>query len=150
MASSGTSMTAAVTVITHQNHSALTLTFTNGSAGELKQGQSVNIKGSSNYTVELRDSGTADFPAGIVIRGGIVGEKVSVLTPYIAVKKVHAKGGTINAGAFVKTNGVFNADGLEEVVAAASGDYVTEVVIKGGAVDTVLEVGVLNSPVRIA
>lgn len=148
MAGTQTSMTASITVITHQNHSALALTLTNGAGETLYQGQSVNIKSATNYTVEKRDAG-GDFPAGTVLKGGADGDKITVLVPFKAVMKVHAKGGTINAGVFVKPNGTRNADGLMEVVGTTtSGDYVDMVVIKGGAVDTVLEVGVLEAPFK--
>jgi hypothetical protein len=148
-AGSGTSMTASTTVITHQNHAALELTLINGSGATLYQGQEVNIKASTNYTVELRDAGT-DFPVGVVISNAVVdGDRVAVKVPFVQVLKVHAKGGTINAGAFVKPNGTRNADGLMEVVGTTTtGDYVDMVVIKGGAVDTILEVGQLAAPFK--
>jgi hypothetical protein len=147
--SSETSMTKAKTVFKHEEHNLVILSLLNASGGTLYPGQEVNIKASTNNSVEKRDAGT-DFPLGIVTVGGADGAYVSVATILQRTCQAIAKGGTLAAGVFAKPNGTYNAAGLPEyVVTAVSGDYVSAVVISGGAVDTEVRLGILRAPFKI-
>jgi len=114
----------------------------------LVAGEEVNIESATNMSVEKRDAGT-DFPIGIVTVGGAVGEKVTIATCLQRTCLAMAKGGTLNAGALVKPNGTFNASGVPEYVATASGDYVSAIVLSGGVVDTEITIGILRAPFQL-
>lgn len=148
MAGSGSVMSKSKTLFRHEEHNLVHLTMVNAAGATLRAGQEVNIKSATNMSVELRDGGT-DFPFGIVTVGGADGDKVTVVTCIQRTCLAMAKGGTLNAGAAVKPNGTWNAAGEPEYVATASGDYVSAVVLSGGAVDTEITVGILRSPFQL-
>lgn len=99
---------------------------------------------SANNTVTKRSVGT-QFPIGICTKGGVVGELVTIQANILRDTLGIAKGGTINAGVFVKPNGNVNANGIPEFVAAVAGDYANAIVLAGGAVDTEIKVWILRS-----
>jgi hypothetical protein len=131
------------TLVQNVEHDGLVLTFSAGAA--LKAGQEVRISG--NNTVNTR-TGT-QYPIGVVIADAANSENVAVRVNLAQDLAAIAKGGTINAGAFVKPNGSFNGDGTPQYVAATTGDYALGIVISGGAVDTVIRVGILKAPVVV-
>lgn len=137
---------APVTLSKHAETEAVRLTLTNGSGAAIKEGREAVISG--DLTITHRTLGT-QFPIGIVTVGGPTSDKITVHTCFQRTLKAHAKGGTINAGTFVKPNGTYNADGTPEYVAAVAGDYVSAIVLKGGAVDTILELGILRTPIQL-
>jgi len=143
-------MPASVTISKHAEPTGVILTLTNAFAGTLFQGQEVIM--SANLSVTKRTTGT-QLPIGVVTVGKGTGERVSVFTAFQRTVKGIAKGGTIAAGATVKPNGNWNtaivAEGLPEYTATAAGDYVSGVVISGGAVDTVIEIGILRTPYQL-
>lgn len=151
-----TSMTKSLTLSKHAEREAVFLTLLNATGAALVAGQEVYI--SANLTVVKRSTG-AQFPIGVVTVGGADAENVTVHTVFQRTLKAHAKGGTINFGTFVKPNGTVNADGCPEYVAAAVpslsggtntsvvGDYCSAIVLSGGAVDTIIELGVFRTPV---
>lgn len=104
--------------------------------------QEVYISG--NNTVSKRTTGT-QFPIGVCTKGGTTGELITVQANIMRDSLGIAKGGTINAGAFVKPNGNVNADGIPEFVAAATGDFANAIVLAGGNVDTEIKVLILRS-----
>lgn len=114
----------------------------------LEVGQEVYLSG--NNTVSKRTTGT-QFPIGTVSTPSRTGDtNVVVKTVLERVIQGIAIGGTLSAGAFVKPNGnVSTADQLPEYVAAASGDFAGAILMKGGAANAIIEVGILESPVRI-
>lgn len=115
-------------------------------AAALKPGQLVNISGDN--TVAAVDAGT-DFPVGIISVGATAaGEKVTVLTNLNSDLKAIA-GAALAAGALVKPTGAVDANGRPTYVAAAVGDFVGAVVIKGGALNAEIRVGILRAPVKI-
>lgn len=147
MSSTGSVMAASKTLSKHQESYPSFLTLTNASGGELKVGQEVNIKASTNLSVEKRDAG-ADFPCGIVSVGGLDGERVTILTTFHSTLKAIAKGGSLVAGVFVKPNGTYNAAGMPEYIVAVDGDFVSGQVISGNLVDGEIEIGMLRAPFR--
>ena len=142
----GTIDNAAPQVITDLKHDALQLGFTNDSGAALSEGQEVILKTAG--TVDKRSSGTTK-PIGIVIKGGANAARVTVRTCFTAVLNGIAKGGTINAGTYVKPNGTLASDGKPQYVAAASGDYSLAIVVKGGVVDSEIKIAILDSPVLL-
>lgn len=136
---------ASKTVIRYDRSYGLNLSFINDNGAALEKGMEVKVDG--NNLVAERAAG--DFPIGYVTVGGADGERVTVRVIGEAVMKAHAKGGTIAAGAFVKPNGTINASGLPEYVAATTG-YALAIVITGGAVDTDLDILILEHPVTVA
>lgn len=142
----GTVDSSAPQVITDQVSDALQLSFVNSSGAALTQGQEVTLK--SDGTLDKRDAGT-DKPLGIVMVGAVDGARATVRTPFIAVVNAIAIGGTINANTYVKPNGTKNSDNYPQYVACAAGDYASALVIKGGAVNTVIKVAILNAPFQI-
>ncbi len=114
----------------------------------LEVGQEVYI--SANRTVSKRTAGT-QVPIGTVSTPSRTGDTNTVVKTFFSrVIQGIAKGGTIAAGTFLKPNGnVSAADQLPEYVAAAANDYASAVVINGGAVDSIIEIGVFESLVRI-
>lgn len=142
----GTIDNAAPQVITDLKHDALQLGFTNDSGAALSEGQEVILKTAG--TVDKRSSGTTR-PIGVVIKGGANAARVTVRTCFTAVLNGIAKGGTINAGTFVKPNGTLNADGKPQYVAAVAGDYSLAIVVKGGAVDSEIKIAILDAPVLL-
>ena len=142
----GTIDNAAPQVITDLKHDALQLGFTNDSGAALSEGQEVILKTAG--TVDKRSSGTTR-PIGVVIKGGANAARVTVRTCFTAVLNGIAKGGTINAGTFVKPNGTLNADGKPQYVAAVAWDYSLAIVVKGGAVDSEIKIAILDAPVLL-
>jgi hypothetical protein len=147
MASSGSVMSASKTLFKHEEHHLVHLSLINTSPAALRAGEEVNIKAATNLSVEKRDAG-ADFPIGIVTVGGAVGERVTVATCLQRTVQAIAKGGTINAGALVKPNGVWNVAGLPEYVAAVATDFISAVVLSGGVVDSEITIGILRAPFK--
>lgn len=143
-----TSMTKSVTLSRDAETYGVFLSFINDVNSALVAGQEVFISGNGIVTKRLLGS---SFPAGIVTVGGAVGDLVTVHTPFQRTLKAHAKGGTLAAGVFVKPNGTLNADGKPEYVAAAPvlGDFVSAIVLKGGAVDTEIVLGILRTPIPL-
>lgn len=111
----------------------------------LKEGEEVRI--SANKTIAKR-TGT-QFPIGVVVVGANQNEKASVSTCFSNVIQGTAKGGTLNAGDFVKPNGNIGTNGLPEYVVAVANDFTQAVVLKGGALDSQLELGILRSPFKV-
>lgn len=68
--------------------------------------------------------------------------KVVIVTNWKAILYVKAKGGTINAGTLVSLNGS-SSDGLNEVVASATGNMVYGLVLEGGVVDAHIKIAVV-------
>jgi hypothetical protein len=141
----GSVMNASLTLSRHKATYGVFITFTNSSGATLNAGQEVILE--NDLTVDKRSVGTT-FPIGVVDVGGVDGDKVTVHTCFARTLKAVAKGGTINVGTFVKPNGTWNALGLPEYVAVANGDYASAIVIDGGAVDTVIELGVFQTPFK--
>lgn len=141
-------MAASKTLFKHEEQGLVFLTLLNTSGAELKVGQEVNIESGLNLSVEKRDAGT-DFPLGVVTVGGVDGDQVTIATCLQRTCLAVAKGGTLNAGANVKPNGTYNAAGMPEYVATSAGDYVSAIVLSGGAVDTEIIVGILRSPFQL-
>jgi hypothetical protein len=141
-----TSMSKSVTLFRHSEEKPVHLSLL--AAVDLKQGQEVYL--SANMTVSLRNAGS-QFPIGIVTVGGKAGDLVTVGSCIQRSVLAHAKGGTINFNTFVKPNGTFNADGTPEYVAAAValGDFVSAIVLSGGAVDTLIQLGFLRTPMPL-
>lgn len=152
--STETSMTASKTLHRHEEHGLLYLTLTNSDAAALVVGQEVVIE--ADLSVDKRGAGT-EFPFGIVTVGGGVGELVTIATCLQRTSLAIAKGGTLNAGTFVKPNGTVT-NGIPEYVAAVGavlsngtttsvvGDYASAIVLKGGNVDTEIVIGILRTP----
>lgn len=138
----GTVDTTASQVLTNICYDGLQMSFVNSDTVALTQGQEVKLH--TDGTIKKRGAGT-DMPLGIVIVAAETTKRATVRTSFQAEVKGIAKGGTINAGTLVVPNGNKNADGYSEYVAAASGDYACAVVIKGGAVDTFITIGILSS-----
>jgi hypothetical protein len=111
----------------------------------LKEGEEVRL--TADKTVGKR-TGT-QFPVGVVVVGANVNEKVTVSTPFSNTMQATAKGATLNAGDFVKPNGIIGTNGLPEYVAVVTGDFTQAIVLKGGAVDSRLELGILRSPFKV-
>jgi hypothetical protein len=141
----GSVMNASITLSRHKATYGVFLTLVNSSGATLNAGQEVKLE--NDLTVDKRSVGT-EFSIGVVDVGGADGEKVSVHTPFNRTLKAIAKGGTLNVNTFVKPNGTWNAAGLPEYVVAVNGDYVSAIVIDGGAVDTVIELGILMCPFK--
>jgi hypothetical protein len=120
------------------------LSFVNDSGAALVVGQEVTLK--TTGKVDKRNAGT-DVPIGMVWIGGADQERVTVRLNCNLTMKAKAIGGTLNAGTFVVPNG--NIDSTyetPEVIAAAEGDYVTMIVIKGGLANAQIILGWLKSP----
>lgn len=149
-------MAASKTIFRQPETEGCILTFTNNASAALNVGQEVFVSG--NMLVNKRTT-AAQFPIGVITQGGADTEKVSVFTCFQRTIRAVAKGGTINAGAFVIPNGTYNAVGLPEYVAATGpvisngvttsvlGDYASGVVLKGGNVDTEIEIGFFRMPI---
>lgn len=142
--STETSMTASKTLHRHEEHGLLFLTLTNSNGSALVVGEEVTIE--SNLSVDKRGGGT-EYPFGIVTVGGADGELVTIATCLQRTSLATAKGGTLNAGTFVKPNGT-TTNGIPEYVAAVDGDYISAIVLKGGNVDTEIVIGILRTPFR--
>jgi hypothetical protein len=117
-------------------------------AAPIKAGQEVYL--SANNTVAIRTLGT-QLSIGVVSVGtATAGERVTVKTTFNRVIQGIAKGGTLAVGATVKPNGNTSvADELPEYVATVSGDWAEAIVIKGGVVDTIIEVAILKAPSKV-
>jgi hypothetical protein len=141
------SITAAgITLTKHYESYGVFLTLIDGTSGGsvLAIGQKVKI--SANNTVVKCSAGT-DFSIGVVTNtdNGDGSNKVTVHANIMRDSKAVAIGGTLNAGAFVVPNGVMNADGIPQYVAAASGDHVSAIVLSGGAANSVIRILHLRS-----
>lgn len=136
----GTIQDAATLVITDMRGDALQLGFTNDSGGALAAGDEVCLK--TDGTVDLRDTGTQK-PVGIVVKGGADGTRVTVRTPFSAVIKGIATGGTINAGSFVKPNGS-KTGGIPQYVVVADNDFSMGLVLKGGTASSTIIIGIMD------
>lgn len=122
-------------------------TLLNGeSVNTLTEGQEVYISG--NSTVKARSSGS-QYPIGVVKVGAVAGEKLSVVINAQCDVAGIAIGGTLNAGQFVKPNGVKDANDLPQYVAAHDGEYAMGIVLEGGAVNSQIKVLVLFAPVPL-
>lgn len=146
MAQTGSIQTASVTLVKHEELESVDLTLTNASGARLNAGDQVNIKASTNLSVELADAGT-DFPIGIVKTPGDNGEKVVIKTVFMATLRALATGGTLNAGSFAKPNGL-KTSGVPQYVAVADKDYFSVIVLSGNTVGNEITLGVLRSPLR--
>lgn len=125
-----------------ENYS-LDLTLRNGEATEsIQQGQLVYLSGDNSVS---RVTTGAQYPIGIMKTGAIATEIGAVRTNLLCDVQAVAMA-TMAAGAFVRPNGNLNADGLPEVVATTAGDNTQMIVIAGGAIGTVIRVGVLRTP----
>lgn len=138
--STGTIQDAAPLVITDMRSDALQLSFVNDSGDDLVAGDEVILK--TDGTVDKRDAGT-ELPLGIVIKGAADGERVTVRTPFMAVLKGVANGGTINAGSFVKPNGS-KTNSLPQYEVVSANDYALGLVLKGGIAGATIVIGVVD------
>lgn len=138
--STGTIQDAAPQVITDMRSDALQLSFVNDSGAALAAGDEVILK--TDGTVDIRDAGT-ELPLGVVIKGAADGERVTVRTPFTAVIKAIATGGTINAGSFVKPNGSKTLS-IPQYVVVSANDYAIGLVLKGATVGNAIVVGIVD------
>jgi hypothetical protein len=108
----------------------------------IPKGHSVSIN-SSGALIPTTNKTT--YPVGTVITplDSATGKTV-FRTNWTNTVVTKAKGGTINPGTLVSLNGAIS-DGVNEVAASTTGDFVYGVVIVGGAVDTLITVGVVPS-----
>lgn len=125
---------------------ALPLSLVNNSAGDLLPGLEVYVN--ADNAVEKVSTG-AQFPIGTVKIGGKPGEMVTIETVFNRDLHAAAKGGTLATGTLVRTDGTVNADNYPSVVVAASGEFCMGVVLAGGAVTTIIRVGILRSPFKV-
>lgn len=139
--STGTIQGRATTLSKLKNEAGLRLTMNNGEGAEIKNGTEVTLTGDN--TVSIRDTAT-ELPFGICEVGGADGEKVTVHVFGQRTLNCVATGGAFAAGDFVKYEGTHNADGVPNYVAAASGDKVNAIVLKGAAQDSVSELVILT------
>lgn len=138
---------ASKTLSKHAESAMVFLTLTNGAGGNIKDGQEVYI--SANNTVSIRTLGT-QFPIGICTVGKVPHrETVAVASAFQRDILGIATGGAIAAGAFVRTNGTLNADGVPQYVACVADDYAMGVVLSGGASGAEIRVGVLRSVFKV-
>lgn len=137
----GSVHSASLTVFPDLRGDALQIGFVNDTGGELVKGQEVFLK--SGGGLGKRDDGST-IPFGVVITGGADGEKVTVRTFLTASVTAVAKGGTLNPGAAVVPNGNVNSGRPEYVAAGNSANYCA-IVIKGGAADAEILVGILDA-----
>lgn len=122
----------------------LQISFVNDSGGTLYPGMEVTLK--TTGKVDKRNAGT-DVPVGIVMVGGADQTRVTVRLYCTITIKAKAIGGTLNPGSWVVPNGNIDSTYEDpEVIAAAEGDYVSMIVLKGGIANAQILVGVLNSP----
>jgi len=142
----GTVDNAASQVLKNISYDGLQMSFTNSDTVALTQGQEVILH--TDGTIKKRSAGT-EKPLGIIIVPADATKRATVRTNFQAEINGIAKGGTINAGEFVVPNGNKDADGYPEYVAAAAGDFVNAQVIKGGAVDSFIKIGILSSTFKL-
>lgn len=133
-------------VVTDWKSDALQFGFTNDSGVELKQGREVILK--TTGLLDKRSAGS-EIPLGVVVIGGIDGARCTVRTGFTAAIKAKAIGGTLNAGTYVVPNGNVDSDGIPEYIAAVAKDYATGYVIKGGAANASIKVGILDTAVTV-
>lgn len=147
MAGTGTVMDKAAQTIKNMNSDCLQVSFVNDSGGILYEGQEVILK--TTGLIDKRTTGVQK-PLGIVVVGGADGKDITVRVYCLMILRAKAIGGTLNAGTFVKQNGnISTTTGAVEVVAAAEGDIVSHYVLKGGAANAEITVGVLYSPLVV-
>ncbi len=113
-------------------------------SGAIAQNQEVYI--SANNTVAKRTTGV-QIPIGIATVGGADGDKIAVQSNVLRDSLGIATGGTLAAGALVKQNGTVNADGIPQYVAGAVGDYLSAIVLQGGAANAEIRVLHLRGPI---
>jgi hypothetical protein len=129
------------TLTKHYESYGVFMTLTAG-GGTLQENQQVYISG--NNTVAKRTLGT-QFPIGVITKGGLVGDKVTVQSNILRDSLAKAIGGALAAGAFVKPNGNVDATtGVPEYVAAAAGDYANAIVIGGAAQNAEIRILILR------
>ncbi|MAX80381.1 MAG: hypothetical protein CL843_09415 [Crocinitomicaceae bacterium] len=133
---------ASVTVFQDQKHDALQLGFTNDSGGDLVKGQEVYLKSAGG--VDKRTDGST-IPLGVVIVGAEDGEKVTVRTFFTVSVTGVAKTNALNYGVAVVPNGTVDSSGRPEYVAAGASVNYCAITIKGGAADSEILVGILDS-----
>lgn len=143
----GTVENLAPQVLTDFSHGNLQFGFTNGSGGKLSVGQEVIFK--SDGTIDKRTTGTQKPLGIVVVESADATIKATVRVAFMSAGNGVAFGGTLNPGDYVKQNGTLNGDGYPQYVVCASGDYALAQVIKGGAVNASVVVGILNSPVKV-
>lgn len=114
----------------------------------LKKGQSVKL-GTDGQVSAVAAS--TDLPLGIVSSAYQGNDKgnVRVYTPFVALLTNAISDGVTATGAELAATGV-DANGLPKYKAAAAGDWVSGLAVKGGSVDASISVGVLRVPYKKA
>ncbi len=134
----GSIQSATKSFIKNADGGAIRETFTAGA--DLVAGNVVKI--SANGTVAVATANDASI--GVVVTGGLTGEKVVVLiTKYVATALCIASGGTIAAGAYVTFTGIDSTTGLPTAAATASTKEATAIVLRGGASGAEMVVGII-------
>lgn len=138
----GTVEGAAPEVLSDMRNEALQWGFTNSNAGPMVQGQEVFLK--SDGTVDLRVDGSKP-PLGVVIIGGETTKRVTVRVFATALAMGIAKGGTVVAGTMVVPDGTLDATNkYPGYKTAVSDDLSCGLVIKGGTVNSVIKVAIID------
>jgi hypothetical protein len=125
---------ASITLHKHYESYGVYITLIDGMAGgnRCRIGQTVRI--SANNTVVPCTAGT-DLSIGVVTdNDDNDGNKVTVHANILRTSLAIAKGGTLAAGAVIVPDGTVNADGLPGFAAAATGNFVQAVVLRGATV----------------
>lgn len=143
--STGTIQNAALQVIGNMKHDALQYTFTNSQGAALAKGDEVYLH--TDGSVKLRNAGT-QRPLGVVVVGGDDGERVTVRTYFtVEMDVINNSGGDVDAGDLLVPEGVKDADGRPQYVAAVATNLVCAVALVPASDGTVVRVGILDSMV---
>ena len=97
--------------------------------GAVNMGQAVRMNGNLGCS----PAGAADFPIGTVEVAAAQGKKATVRLNADCTVEGVANGAALAAGAFVRQDGTFAADGSPNYVVAAAGNYACGVVLNGAA-----------------
>lgn len=131
-----------VQVTLHEDVESLNYALAPNGGTAIPKGHAVSINSSGAL---IATTNKTTYPVGnVIVPLDSATGKTVFRTNWTSTVVVKAKGGTINAGTLVSLNGAIS-DSVNEVAASTTGDYVYGVVIVGGAVDTLITVGVVPS-----
>ena len=134
-------------VIRNMKHDALQIEFTNDNGSALVEGQEVYVK--SNGKVAVRSTG-AQIPVGVIMRGGADGDRVLVRTFFTLTLTGTCKTADIASGALIRQDGTVDANGVPNVIAAASGNIACAIAYYGGVVGAEVRYGIISGYVTKA